>query len=80
MKVEFLNQWYGAFVPSHTPRDVIKVLNNALVEAVRTPAIAPQWANQILMPVGDTPEEFAGYYNEEIVKWAQVLKPVSTPQ
>jgi len=73
-------QWYGAFVPSHTPRDVIKVLNNALVEAVRTPAIAPQWANQILMPVGDTPEEFAAYYNEEIVKWAQVLKPVSTPQ
>jgi tripartite-type tricarboxylate transporter receptor subunit TctC len=51
-----------------------------LVEAVRTPAIAPQWANQILMPVGDTPEEFAAYYNEEIVKWAQVLKPVSTPQ
>jgi tripartite-type tricarboxylate transporter receptor subunit TctC len=72
-------QWYGVFVPSRTPREVVVRLNRELVEIMHRPEVAARLANEALMPVGDTPEEFTTFFRSEIAKWAKVLKPVGAP-
>jgi tripartite-type tricarboxylate transporter receptor subunit TctC len=72
-------QWYGVFVPSRTPRSIIDRLNRELVESLRTPEVAGRMAGEALIPVGNTPEAFAAFYNDEIAKWARILKPSGPP-
>jgi tripartite-type tricarboxylate transporter receptor subunit TctC len=72
-------QWYGVFVPSRTPPDIVVRLNRELVEIVRTPDVMMRLADQALMPVGDTHEEFTKFFDHEIAKWANVLKPAGFP-
>jgi tripartite-type tricarboxylate transporter receptor subunit TctC len=72
-------QWYGVFVPSRTPREVVVRLNRELVEIMHRPEVAARLAGEALMPVGDTPEEFTTFFRGEIAKWAKVLKPVGAP-
>lgn len=68
-------QWYGAFVPSRTPRNIVDRLNEAFVKVIREPSLAPRLASQAVIPVGDTPEQFAKFFSDEVAKWARVLKP-----
>jgi tripartite-type tricarboxylate transporter receptor subunit TctC len=68
-------QWYGVFVPSRTPQDIVSRLNREFAKAMRAPEIAPGLEGQALIPVGDTPQEFAAFFSDEIAKWARVLKP-----
>jgi tripartite-type tricarboxylate transporter receptor subunit TctC len=72
-------QWYGVFVPSRTPPDIVARLNRELVAIMRTPEVTTRVAGQALMPVADTPEQFGKFFSEEIAKWAKVLKPVGAP-
>jgi tripartite-type tricarboxylate transporter receptor subunit TctC len=72
-------QWYGVFVPSRTPRDIVARLNRELVEIMRAPEITTRLASEALMPVGDTPEEFTAFFSDQIAKWAKILKPSGPP-
>jgi hypothetical protein len=36
-------------------------------------------ADQALMPVGDTHEEFTKFFDHATTKWAKVLKPSGLP-
>jgi tripartite-type tricarboxylate transporter receptor subunit TctC len=72
-------QWYGVFVPRRTPPDIVVRLNRELVEIIRAPDIMTRLADQALMPVGNTHEEFTRFFDDEIAKWAKVLKPSGSP-
>ncbi len=72
-------QWYGVFVPSKTPPDIVARLNRELVEIMRTPEVMARLADQALMPVGNSHPEFTKFFDDEIVKWAKVLKPSGLP-
>ncbi|HEY4403883.1 MAG TPA: tripartite tricarboxylate transporter substrate binding protein [Xanthobacteraceae bacterium] len=72
-------QWYGIFVPSRTPPEIVARLNRELVEIMRTPEVMARLADQALMPVGNSHQEFAKFFDDEIVKWAKVLKPSGLP-
>jgi tripartite-type tricarboxylate transporter receptor subunit TctC len=72
-------QWYGVFVPSRTPPDIVVRLNRELVEIMRAPDVMTRLADQALMPVGNTHEEFTKFFDDEIAKWAKVLKPSGPP-
>jgi tripartite-type tricarboxylate transporter receptor subunit TctC len=72
-------QWYGVFVPTRTPPDVVARLNRELAEIVRGPEITSKLAGEALIPVGDTPDEFGSFFRAEIAKWAKVLKPSGPP-
>jgi tripartite-type tricarboxylate transporter receptor subunit TctC len=72
-------QWYGVFVPSRTPPDIVVRLNRELVEIIRSPDIMTRLADQALMPVGSTHEKFTMFFNVEIAKWTKVLKPSGLP-
>jgi tripartite-type tricarboxylate transporter receptor subunit TctC len=72
-------QWYGVFVPSRTPPDIVARLNRELVAIMRTPEVTMRLAGEALIPVGNTNAEFARFFSDQIGKWAKVLKPVGAP-
>ena len=67
-------QWYGLLAPAGTPRDIAVKLNEAVVRAVREPAIRKRFAEDGVDPVGSTPEAFATVIRDDIAKWHRVVK------
>jgi tripartite-type tricarboxylate transporter receptor subunit TctC len=69
-----LTPWWGLFAPAGTPRDVIARLNAETVRILALPDIKATYANLGLTAVSSTPEQFSSYVQEEIVRWAKVVK------
>jgi tripartite-type tricarboxylate transporter receptor subunit TctC len=67
-------QWYGILVPAGTPEPVVTRLNGEFVRAVQAPALTSRLQHEASIPIGSTPQEFAGYLKNEIAKWAKVVK------
>ena len=66
--------WYGIVAPARTPDAIVKRLNQALVQAVKSPDIAERAAAMGNEPVGSTPAEFDKFIRDEIPKWAKVIR------
>jgi len=66
--------WYGIVAPAGTPHAVVRRLNEALVQVVKSPDMTQRILSQGNEPVGSTPEEFDRFIREEIPKWAKVIK------
>ena len=66
--------WYGILAPAGTPDAVVKRLNQALVEVVKSPALAERITAMGNEPVGSSSGEFDAFIKQEIPKWAQVIK------
>jgi tripartite-type tricarboxylate transporter receptor subunit TctC len=66
--------WSGMFAPAKTPRPIIDRLNKEVVKIVQ----ARDFRDQLLQlgsdPVGNTPEEWGRFIEEEIVKWGKIAK------
>jgi tripartite-type tricarboxylate transporter receptor subunit TctC len=69
-----VSPWFGLLVPARTPHAVIATLNRETVKVLRSPALLERFAVEGVDPVGDTPEHFAAYIKEEIVRWGKVVK------
>jgi tripartite-type tricarboxylate transporter receptor subunit TctC len=65
---------YGIFAPSATPREVVNTLATAIAKAARSPDMRQRLLDQGAEPVGNSPEEFAKIMQEEVVRWAEVVK------
>jgi tripartite-type tricarboxylate transporter receptor subunit TctC len=69
--------WNALFAPKGTPAAVIKKLNDAMVEAINTPATKERLQSigaQVVAPDRRTPEYLAKFVPEEIKKWAEPIK------
>jgi tripartite-type tricarboxylate transporter receptor subunit TctC len=44
------------------------------VDILKLPDVAEKLNQQGALPVGDTPEQFASYIKDEIVKWGAVVR------
>ena len=66
--------WYGLFMPAGAPKEAISKVSQAVVKVMKTPDIRKQFINDGFDPVGLTPDEFAKYLREEIVKWDKIIK------
>jgi tripartite-type tricarboxylate transporter receptor subunit TctC len=66
--------WYALLAPAGTPREVVKVLNEATVRAARDPGLKQKMIEQGADPVGNTPEEFGKLLREEVARWAEIVK------
>lgn len=66
--------WYGLLAPSATPREIVATLAGAVAKAARSPDIRQRLIDQGAEPVGNSPEEFAKIYREELTRWAEVVK------
>jgi tripartite-type tricarboxylate transporter receptor subunit TctC len=66
--------WYGLLAPAGTPRPVIAKLNSELTKILESPEVRERLQGQGAEPMPGTPEAFASFMQEEMAKWAPVVK------
>jgi len=66
--------WYGVLAPAGTPRPIVTRLNAELVKIMHLPEVKERLAGMATDPHTSTPEEFAAYLKQEIVKWGDVVR------
>jgi tripartite-type tricarboxylate transporter receptor subunit TctC len=69
--------WSAVFLPKGAPADVVKRLNDAVVEALDTPAVKERLETMgvtVAPPEQRTPEYMAQFVRSEIAKWAEPIK------
>jgi len=66
--------WFGLVAPAGTPAAAVKRVNDAVVAALKEPAIRDKLAAQGLFASGTSPDEFAGQIKKEIDKMQRIAK------
>jgi len=66
--------FYGMSAPARTPRAVIDRLNSDTVRALNSPEVRDRLHGLGAEPVGNTPEQYTTFMQNEIAKWAKVIK------
>jgi tripartite-type tricarboxylate transporter receptor subunit TctC len=69
--------WNAFFLPKGTPEPIVRKLNQATVEAMKTPALRKKLEAAGLILVSEdrtTPEYLAKFVQSEIAKWAVPIK------
>lgn len=65
--------WFGFLAPGGTPPDVVNRLNQAMVQALRSPEVRKQLSTLAEVGAG-TPKEFTDLIASEYVMWGKVVK------
>jgi tripartite-type tricarboxylate transporter receptor subunit TctC len=66
--------WYGLLAPAGTPKPVVEKLNREAARALTAPEVRDKLQAQGAEPMPGTPEAFASFMQEEMAKWAPVVK------
>jgi len=69
-----ISNWFGYFVPSTTPRDVIGRLGAEINRALKEQDVREKLAGVGADALGTTPEELARFMRAESAKFAQLIK------
>ncbi|WP_240756676.1 Bug family tripartite tricarboxylate transporter substrate binding protein [Roseicella aquatilis] len=69
-----VNTWFGVFAPAGTPRPVVEGLNAAMKAWHGTEEVQARWREMGGVSLYGTPEQFAGFVNNEIEKWGGVIR------
>ncbi len=66
--------WNGILAPAGTPRDIVMLLNGAILKALADPTLIEAMARFALVTAGGSPEALATAIGVEIERWAQAIK------
>ena len=66
--------WMGLIAPGGTPKPMVAAINKDVVAIIKTPEVREKLAAQLMLPVGNSPEEFRARIDSEIERWAPVIK------
>jgi tripartite-type tricarboxylate transporter receptor subunit TctC len=66
--------WIGIFFPAGTPGAIVQKMNEAVNRALQDPGIRQRLDQFAFDPVGGSPQDFARYLDQEIPKWAKVVR------
>ena len=66
--------WFGVYVPTGAPKDVIAKLASDMSKALNRPDVKQRLAEQGLETVGNSTEQFSAFFRAEIVKYAKIIK------
>jgi hypothetical protein len=66
--------WVLFLAPAATPRDIVNRLSLETAKAIRSPDLKARFEALGIESVGSTPEQAGKFLDEEIVKWAKVIK------
>jgi tripartite-type tricarboxylate transporter receptor subunit TctC len=69
-----VTSWYGVFGPAALPREIINRLNSEIGSAITAPELKERLTALGAEPSIKSPDQFARYVREEIVKWAKVVR------
>lgn len=66
--------WLGVLAPKNTPPAIVNQLNAAITQIANEPKMRDLWKTQGAMSMSMTPAEFTKFMNEDIEKWAHIVK------
>lgn len=66
--------WLGLMAPKATPPAIVRKLNAEIAKIVGSPEVAKAWRAQGSTPMTMGVDEFTQYMNDDIAKWAQIVK------
>jgi tripartite-type tricarboxylate transporter receptor subunit TctC len=66
--------WYGVEAPAGTPRPIVEKLNHEINRALEAPDVRERLLGQGADPSPGSPEAFAQFMQQEMAKWAPVVK------
>jgi tripartite-type tricarboxylate transporter receptor subunit TctC len=66
--------WLGVMAPKGTPPAIVNRLNAEITKIVNKPEVRAEWAKQGAVPMTLSPDEFARYTADDIVKWEKVVR------
>ncbi len=66
--------WAGIVAPAGTPKEIVARVSAEVQKALRDPALREKLAEQGIVAVGNTPEEYQAFVVEEVARWAKVIK------
>jgi tripartite-type tricarboxylate transporter receptor subunit TctC len=69
-----LSPWFGVFMPAATPKEIVRTMQAALVEAMAKPEVKERFQMLGAEAIGSTPEAFAATLATENVKWAKLIR------
>ena len=70
------DNWYGLFLPAATPAEVQRRVHAAAVAALKTPAVAEQFAKVGGLASPGTPQDYAAFLASEQAKWSKVVTAI----
>lgn len=73
----YMPVWHGMWVPKGTPKDIIAILNKAVVETLADATVRQRLADlgqEIFPREQQTPEALGAYHKAEIEKWWPIVK------
>jgi tripartite-type tricarboxylate transporter receptor subunit TctC len=65
--------WFGFMVPTGTPAPVVAKIHKDTVAALGDPVISKRFEDLGMVPVGNTPAEFAKAIKEEGSRWVKII-------
>jgi tripartite-type tricarboxylate transporter receptor subunit TctC len=68
------NSWIGVIAPGKTPASMVERMNREIVSTLRQPEVAKALHAQLMEPVGNTPQEFTAFMQEELQRWGPIIK------
>ena len=66
--------WLGLIAPAKTPPAIVERLNAEITKIVQRPDTQAEWAKQGATPMTMTPAAFGKFLDDDIVKWARIVK------
>ena len=71
--------WMGVFAPAKTPRDMVQRLSAEINKAMQAPEVRDKMIAWDSKPLGTTPEDFARFVQDDIEKFARIVKVAKVP-
>jgi tripartite-type tricarboxylate transporter receptor subunit TctC len=66
--------WLGVMAPAATPKPIIDRLNSEIRKTLSQADVKEAWAKQGAVPMSMSPEQFRKFLEQDIEKWAKVVK------
>ena len=66
--------WAGIIAPAGTPKEIVDRVAAEAKKALADPVTIKRLADQGIVAVGSTPDEFRAFVGDEIARWAKVIK------
>ena len=66
--------WYGMLAPAKTPQAIVTRLHAEAVAALKAPAVRERLQTLQLEPVGNSPAEFKAFIDEQVKRFAEMVK------
>jgi tripartite-type tricarboxylate transporter receptor subunit TctC len=69
-----LSPWFGVFMPAATPKEVVRTMNAALIEAMGLTEVKARFFVLGAEPIGSSPEAFAASLATESANWEKLIR------